>query len=254
MRYAAVLLAACGLGGALAAQSGFTVVRGFSVEKAQAPPAGRKVSPDLPEGSSRYTPETHTQSIFVLDGLDTVRRVRIKDLPDRRWHQSGGMDGLEFTSEKYRLVPGRVRHWIGPIRVKNSFGSFQENLGIRREYPAGTRFDDVLKNKDGVIFEHRVRTKDEEGFWTSEVVYEDPDARPKGYAGVTVRCGSCHGEAGTGSYDAGLVPGGDGTLSDPLDWSLVGPDERPAAPRPARVSVLPASPGAVLGGRSLCPT
>jgi hypothetical protein len=187
----------------------------------QAPPVRRWGSPaPFPEGSERYREATVTQSIFVLDNMDTIRPVPVSSL-ESKWHQSGGMDGLTgWRSEKWRLVPEPgVHNALGRIGVKNSYGYTQHHVGLVRSYPVGSRFDDLLYGPDGRLFEHRSRRKQTKG-WVSELLYENEEARPKGYSGLKVSCMSCHGESGSGKYGAGLVPGGDTVLSDPLDWSL----------------------------------
>lgn len=189
----------------------------------QAPPVRQWGSPlPFPEGATRYVSETFTQSIVVLNDADSIRRVRIRDLRDKRWHTSGGMEGLSFRSEKYRTIPvgEKVRVGIANISVKNSLGSFQNNRGVVRTYPIGTRFDDLLFNDEGDLFEHRTREKTEKG-WRSFAPYRNEEARPKGYTGLKVSCASCHEEAGSGEYGEGLVPGGDTVLSDPMEWSLI---------------------------------
>lgn len=185
----------------------------------QAPPMqGHK----LPPASKQYAPETHTQAIATTGGfrIHLLRKVPILALRDRRWHQAGGLDGVRgWRATKYRFVPGKVQTRVDWINVKNSHGDIQQNRGLVREYPAGTRFDEVLENDAGQVFEHRTRVKDEDG-WHSEISYENASARPVGYSGLKVSCASCHGQAGTGGYNEGLVPGGDTVLSDPMDWSV----------------------------------
>lgn len=182
------------------------------------PPTPR-YKPVLPRDAKPYESAKYTQSIAVVDRRDSIRQVSIEDL-DSKWHQSGGMEGVRgVRSEKFRSVPSDLKSWIGDISVRNSLGYDQENRGILRNYPNGTRFDDILSHA-GAVFEHRVREK-VNGRWRSTVVYSNPDSRPTGYNGLQVTCASCHDQAGTGSYGAGLVPGGDTVLSDPLDWSLV---------------------------------
>jgi len=206
--------------------------------------------PKLPAGATQYTSTTITQSIFVLDERDTIRPVSIMELPDLRWHQPGGLENVkrdEYTAVKYRFVPQAARQTfrqrIANIGVRNSFGHVQQNRGIVRDYPIGTRFDELLVNtKSSEVFEHRIREKLTTG-WTSYVEHEDIEARPTGYTGLKVSCASCHNEAGSGGYAVGLVPGGDTVLSDPLDWSLVsapapggwGPPAPKAEPTPMAV-------------------
>lgn len=196
------------------------------------PPAVAGFAPPPPVKGSRYSPGVpgraydsakFTQSIFVLDERDTIRPIAIATLPDKRWHQPGGLEGIKgWRSERYRHLPenARVKTWVGNIEVENSLKYKQHNRGILRSYPNGTRFDELLINDDtGRVFEHRSRFKID-GTWKSAIEFKDEQARPEGYTGLTVSCSSCHAEAGTGKYDAGLVPGGDTVLSDPLDWSV----------------------------------
>lgn len=176
----------------------------------------------LPKGAVEYHSDGYTQEIAVTNGYDRITAVPIRNM-EAKWHGSGGLVGLKgWKSRKYRLIPEgkQVQTWIGTIQVKNSSGYFQPNRGILRRYPDGTEFHDILSNDRGEVFEHRLRKK-VGGKWESSIEYHNEAARPKGYTGLKVSCASCHNEAGTGGYAVGLVPGGDGVLSDPLDWSLV---------------------------------
>ncbi len=179
--------------------------------------------PALPAGAEQYTPAKYTQSISVLNDNDDIRPSPVAALSDARWHGPGGLVGIDgWRKESYKYVPAnrRTRHWIGNIGVRNSFGFVQQNRGIQREYPTGTRFDEVLINAEtDSVFEHRVREKWADG-WRSTVHFTDETARPVRYTGLKVSCSSCHAEAGTGKYAEGLVPGGDTVLSDPLEWTV----------------------------------
>lgn len=181
------------------------------------PPA---YEPDL-GWAVRYQPTSWTQEIAVTDGRDRITPVPISRL-EGKWQASGGLLGIKgWVSEKFKYVPSGGYHWVGDIAVLNGFNSYQNNRGIKRSYPDGTVFHDVLRNDAGVVFEHRVRSK-AGGMWRSEVVHRDAAARPAGYTGLKVSCASCHSMAGTGTYASGLVPGGDTILSAPLDWSVAG--------------------------------
>jgi hypothetical protein len=174
-----------------------------------------------PPGAVEYRSAVYTQAIYRLDERPRIDPTGIRHF-DAKWHQSGGLAGLTgATSRKFRTLPeGKsVASVLGGISVKNSFGFFQTELGIVRTYPDGTRFDDILIARGGV-FEHRAREK-VSGSWKSRVVYTNNADRPAGYVPLRQSCDSCHGESGSGGYGVGLVPGGDGVLSDPLDWSLV---------------------------------
>lgn len=200
-------------------------------EVADAASAPRKYVPELPAGAVEYRSDGWTQEIAVTNGFDRITPVPISHL-EAKWHGSGGLVGLRgWKSKKYRVIPEgkKVATWIDNIQVLNSSGYYQPNRGIKRAYPDGTEFHDILTNDTGEIFEHRVRKK-ENGQWESSVEYSDEKARPPGYRGLKVSCNSCHNEAGTGGYATGLVPGGDTVLSDPLDWGLIG-----MAPRAAQM-------------------
>jgi hypothetical protein len=184
----------------------------------------------VPPGAVEYRSAVYTQSIFKLapsfnaEGVPTVRPVLIRDIATK-WHQSGGTEGVSgVASRKFRtLPPGKsVVHSVRLVPVGNdprNPASTQDEYAITRVYPDGTRFDDVLSGPAGV-FEHRVRVK-ENGVWKSSVLVAKPANRPAGYVPLRQSCDSCHGDAGSGGYGVGLVPGGDGVLSDPLDWSLI---------------------------------
>lgn len=172
-----------------------------------------------PEGFIRYRRAKRTQEIAVTNDRDRITPVP-RTVLEAKYHQSGGMQGLRFRSDVYKLASVKPRVYVGDIAVLNSFGSYQNNRGWRRDYPAGAAFMDVLSNVDtGEVFEvrklekHGPRPED----WYAFVDYENPDERPTGYTGkIGVSCGSCHGHAGTGPYAAGLVIGGDMILSDPF--------------------------------------
>ncbi len=186
--------------------------------------AGGGYVPDLPKESVPYTPAKYTQSLSQLREAGSpffARKtlpVRITDLPNTDWHQSGGKHGIKGVfSVKYKTASAVSKY--APISVLNQFGHYQSEYGIVRMYPDGARFDDVLWYK-GKVFEHRTRIK-ADGEWSSSTVFKDETARPPGYAGLKVTCASCHNQAGQGKYGAGLVPGYDGVFSDELDWSVV---------------------------------
>jgi hypothetical protein len=184
----------------------------------------------VPPGAVEYRSAVYTQSIFKLApsinavAVPTVRPVLIRDIATK-WHQSGGTEGVRgVASRKFRtLPPGKsVVHSVRLVPVGNdpkNPASTQDEYAITRVYPDGTRFDDVLSGPRG-MFEHRVREK-VAGVWKSRVLVAKPAFRPAGYTPLRQSCDSCHGESGSGNYSAGLVPGGDGVLSDPLDWSLI---------------------------------
>lgn len=194
------------------------------VAQAPAMTDARWLSPEpMPTGSEWFKGDGYTQAIYSSSSegkrwhhLDPVK----VDQLDPVWRVSGGMLGLTgWRSDKFRFIPPgeQVRSWVGLISVWNG-GGFQQNKGLRRSYPIGTRFDDILSDAYGRVFEHRTRSKEDNGKWRSEVIYEDKTARPFGYSGLSVSCASCHSEAGRGNYGQGLIPGSDTVLSDPLPW------------------------------------
>ncbi len=182
----------------------------------------------MPEGSRPYAPARVTQSVYVTTHLglsgetlfhgDVIERVPVSD---PKWRGAGGLLGVAgWTSRKYRLVPGDVKQWVGPIEVENSFKEKQTNRAMLREYPSGAVFDELLLNADGKLFEHR-RAEKKAGRWRFFVAHKDEAARPEGYAGLKVSCASCHSEVGQGKYAEGLVQGGDRIFSDPLPWEAM---------------------------------
>lgn len=184
--------------------------------------ASRPYQPNLPSGAKHYAAAQWTQSIFKFTGdpRAVIRPVTIDSLPDARWHQPGGMDGIKgWTTEKFRTIPAEPKLFTVNKLVTTDIGS-QYETGLDRTYADGTRFDELLINSDSkTIFEHRVREKID-GKWKSSIIHSNEQARPEGYTGLKAKCSSCHDEAGTGGYGVGLVPGGDGVLSDPLPWHL----------------------------------
>lgn len=173
---------------------------------------------EYPLGIKRYEPAKNTQSIFRYTGSDApqIRKVARTDL-ERKWQIPGGMDTVTgWHSDLYIVpVPG-TKQYGAYIPVLNSHGYFQNEYGYSRQYADGTRFFDVLSNKEtGKVFELRERRK-VDGMWANHVIYRDVDQRPIGYTGLKVGCNSCHKQAGTGGYGVGLVPGGDTVISDPF--------------------------------------
>jgi hypothetical protein len=172
----------------------------------------------FPEGMVAYYPAQHTQRIAVTDGRDSITPIHRSNL-EHKWQVPGGMSGVDgWHSDLYRYVPSRPTEYVGNIPVFNGSND-QMNRGWIRRYPNGTIFADVLSNRDGKVFEVRMRSK-ENGVWTDDVAYRDKSARPVGYNGFSSRqCVECHNHtngAGTGGYASGLVPGSDTVLSDPF--------------------------------------
>lgn len=192
---------------------------------AQTPAAPSR--PDrVPEGAVEYKAARYTQQIATTNERPRISPILITELADRRWRQSGGMDGIAgVTSRKFKTLPEGKKMYSALVQtaVKNSYGRYQNELAISRGYPDGTRFDDVLLNGAGEVFEHRVREK-RDGEWRGRVIFLDRAARPRGYKGLTVTCASCHDLCGTGEYGVGLVPGYDTVFSDPMDWSIWNPN------------------------------
>lgn len=275
MRYLLTLALCLAAGLALAGE--FTVTGGFRVSAGDPPKKAAPVEeydPGIPKGAKKYRSARWSQNSFILNDRDTIRPIRVRDLPDKRWHQPGGMEGVSgWKNETYRTLPeGKtVRTFVGNLLIENSIKTGrlkpdgtpehhkQWGRTIQRLYPDGTRFDEVLRNAEtGRVFEHRVREK-KDGKWLSTVYHKDEGARPAGYTGLTVSCTSCHGEAGTGKYDKGLVPGGDTVLGDPLDWGVWPYEKNPEVGASAPVPPPQAVPFAqplyyVPQGKQNCPT
>lgn len=186
--------------------------------------------PELPPTAEAYKSGEYTQSIDRMREFNGFLRprtlpVRVLDLTNKDWHQSGGTLGIKgVTSEKFRLKDKPpVSRWA-PIEVTfkalNGSEERQRERGIVTTHPDGARFDDILWY-NGRVFEHRTRVK-ADGKWTSTVTYRDETAFPPGFKPLKLaECATCHNKAGTGGYSEGLVPGGDTVFSHPLDWSVV---------------------------------
>jgi hypothetical protein len=170
----------------------------------------------FPPGLTRYQSARFTQRIAVVNNRDDIRRVD-RRLLEEHWQVPGGLEQAPkgWQSTLYRHLPTNPLVWIGNIAVWNG-ANFQDNRGFKRAYPDGTLFADVLSNKEGQIFEIRYRER-EGGLWYNYIAYRDRKARSPGFFEIKTRqCNSCHSQAGSGGYAVGLVPGGDGVLSDPF--------------------------------------
>ncbi len=168
----------------------------------------------LLKGMIPYKRAKFTQSIVVENDRDKISKVSRNNL-ESKWHQSGGMLGLDFQSDVYlNPIAATPDIWVGNIGVLNSDGFIQQNRGYKLLFHNDSKFMDVLSH-NGKVFELRQREKTN-GKWASSILFESAKHRPRGYVGLTVSCNSCHNQAGTGGYGSGLVPGGDGVLSYPI--------------------------------------
>lgn len=140
---------------------------------------------------------------------------------EERWVVPGGMDGIDgWRSDLYKRLKSPTKITFGSIPVRNNipppagFG-WQWEKGWTRLYDDDTLFVDVLSHKDKV-FEVRFAEK-KDGVWDRRVAFRDINNRPPGYDGLKGKtCASCHEQSGLGGYAVGLVPGGDGVISDPI--------------------------------------
>ena len=177
----------------------------------------------------RFRRARFTQEIAVTSGMDRISPV-LRATLEEKWRVSGGMVGLHGWRSDVYSNGVRPQTWTGNISVVNGYfwqpqGGWgtnptnrpisQNNRGRIRSYPDGARFLDVLSTDRGV-FAVRQREKIN-GKWDYAVLFEDASAEPHGYRAPSLKeCAACHREAGTGSYAAALVPGGDETFSDPI--------------------------------------
>lgn len=174
-------------------------------------------------GLTPYERALWTQEIATTNNAPRISRVDRRLVPlsanGISWLVPGGMQHATsgYYSNLYKYVPAGQRDYQMRLPVKNSFGSYQHELGLVREYPGGTLFVDVLSTDMGV-FEVRAREKVGRE-WISYVVAKDAANRPAGYTGLKQSCASCHSAPdgpGTGGYAAPLVPGSDTVFSDGL--------------------------------------
>lgn len=179
------------------------------------------VTMEFPVGFERYRRARMSQEIAVTNDRDRITPVPRESVNGGKWARSGGMMIYpRVRSDVYRFFPTPPSTYIANLPVLNSFGHYQHNRGWWREFAVGTAFMDVL-SLDGAVFEIRKRSKAQTG-WESDVIFEEPSARPAGYSGkIGQSCTSCHegghGNApGSGPYAGGLVPGSDGVYSFPF--------------------------------------
>jgi hypothetical protein len=166
-----------------------------------------------PHDYTLYRPAKYTQRIAVTNDRDTITPVPRTQL-EAHWQVPGGLVGVSgWRSTLYKRLPGEPHTRIANLPVWNG-SNYQYNRGWHRSYADESEFLDVLVNDLGAVFEVR-RAYKLDGAWYRSVHYRNRSARPSGYTG-TGDCVSCHGQAGSGSYAAGLVPGGDTILSDPI--------------------------------------
>lgn len=159
-----------------------------------------------------YTRAQNTQLLFNR----TERQIVSRSVLKAKWNIPGGLEGVHgWKSRSFRLLTKPPVEYLGTIYVLNSFGYRQPEQGWKRSYHIGDCFVEELSTDTGP-FELRVSEKRANG-WEFYVAWSDPSARPIGYRRPTRKqCLACHNEAGTGSYNAGLVPGGDHVFSDPF--------------------------------------
>lgn len=173
---------------------------------------------EFPQGLVKYSRARLTQSIATTNGRPSIDLVPIRSL-EAHWRQPGGLQDVPrgmWRSDLYKFIAAGGWTWLDRLPVKNSFGFFQRELGHTRAYADGTFFADVLSNREGQVFEVRYREK-VNGRWENSIAYRERSARPKGFFRIKLRqCHICHDQAGSGGYGTGLVPGGDGVLSDPF--------------------------------------
>lgn len=183
-----------------------------------------------PLGLVRYQRARFTQAIATTNGspsIDAVdRRAQL-----RKWQVPGGLEHVEgWSSTLYKFQPRDGKAWKERIPVWNggfwsaNYGygwvttdkkAMQNELGLRRSYPDGTLFVDVLSHR-GKVFEVRYAEK-QRGSWDRFIAFKDVAARPIGYHPPSrSECRECHSQTGTGGYATGLVPGGDTVISDPF--------------------------------------
>lgn len=189
----------------------------------QAPPVKEPKAGEWPErllswrnNSVKYDRALVTQRVFNRNMYDVTPRY----LSEAKWRFPGGLSEIDgWRSELRAFIPRPYTEFSGPLDVLNSFNNYQTERSIQRRFPNGTYFIDALYNtRNGNLFEIRLREK-LGGEWESDVLYRSAKDRPAGYTPVKLAaCAECHSQAGTGGYNSGLVPGGDGTLSYPMSF------------------------------------
>ena len=163
-----------------------------------------------------YNKAQNTQSIATTNNRPSIDAVPIHTVNNGKWTAPGGVVGIDRArSYFYAYRADGSKQYQTRLPVLNRFNNYQYEIGWTREYTDGTVFLDSL-SYEGKSFEVRQREK-VKGEWKSSVLYRDKTAFPPGYKSPSLNaCTNCHSEAGTGGYAVGLVPGGDGVLSDPF--------------------------------------
>jgi len=107
----------------------------------------------------------------------------------------GMADLTTYTPIRHPNFPADLRQSGGTRGVHGWYSQMFRTNGERGDdgkWPEGTIFADVLRNEDGIVFEHREAHRMDYG-WDRFIVYTNRAAWPEGYAGLKRRdCASCH--------------------------------------------------------------
>ena len=135
-----------------------------------------------------------------------------RDGSELKWRVPGGMDGADgWSSVLYRSQLQKAK-----VALDYAAPSKNDTITWHRTYPDGAIFADVLRNRDGLIFEVRVAEK-QGGRWDRYVAYRKESYAPSGYRRLSrQQCADCHEKAGNAEYGGLAIPGGDTILSDPI--------------------------------------
>ena len=178
------------------------------------PADGEEVEPQLRRllrGMERYDSAKNTQITFRRETgyISPFARTRLEN----KWQVPGHLDGVQGWSSVLYRRPGKRAH---EYLVRQDPNDGLSAVTWWRSYPDGAEFIDVLRNRDGHVFEARVAEK-RDGKWERYVAFRDPDKRPEGYSKPsTAECRACHSQAGIAAYGGAAVPGADTIISDPI--------------------------------------
>lgn len=199
------------------------VVRGKAVQPAAVPFRGRRGEVQAPADDNSDPP----QLAVILKGMEKYESAKNTQVTQRR--VSGYIAPVSRnTLENKWLVPGHlsgVEGWSSTlyrksgVRVRESLVYQADGDAITwgRSYDDGATFADVLRNREGKVFEIRMAQK-VNGVWDRHVAYSTVDARPSGYIPVKrlSDCKQCHQQAGVAAYGGNAISGADEIFSDPL--------------------------------------
>ena len=175
----------------------------------------------FPKGLKFYRPTRHSQETSILDDQKHFQALHIASGPDdpnlqTKYSAPGGL--AELPQERWNsylgvVLGGRIQVFEedfpfrpGVYDGKARAGADSPGFLMRKrsaEFGGGIAFYDLLTNQGDEAFEVRASEFDEDGHQMF-VMHKNVSLRPQGYSGLSQSCLSCHNEAGSQRYGAGI--------------------------------------------------